>query len=169
MNIYKKYEPDNPEVSGALYLKNENGLDWYDAQRMYSDDTLKVSINEYGHVKSYSYDASALFPLDCAVIELEPKNVPLDLNSDEEWVIVNNDIVRRELTEDERIKANKVEMIRQLSIARDKIEVLSDAVEFNVATDIEMQQLTEWKRYRLALTRINISKVSDIEWPLIPQ
>ncbi|WP_424840312.1 tail fiber assembly protein [Serratia marcescens] len=37
-----------------------------------------------------------------------------------------------------------------------------------MATDVETRRLTEWKKYRVLLMRIDTSKAPDIEWPTPP-
>lgn len=49
------------------------------------------------------------------------------------------------------------------------IAPLQDAVDISIATDEEIIRLSEWKRYRVALSRIDTSKAPDIEWPVRPE
>jgi len=49
------------------------------------------------------------------------------------------------------------------------IAPLQDAVDISIATDAESARLAEWKRYRVALSRIDTSKAPDIEWPARPK
>ncbi|WNK67579.1 tail fiber assembly protein [Pantoea agglomerans] len=49
------------------------------------------------------------------------------------------------------------------------IAPLQDAVDISIATDEEITRLAEWKRYRVALSRIDTSTAPDIEWPARPQ
>lgn len=48
------------------------------------------------------------------------------------------------------------------------IAPLQDAVDISIATDEEITRLAEWKRYRVALSRIDTSEAPDIEWPARP-
>ena len=57
------------------------------------------------------------------------------------------------------------ELMRQANI---KIATLNDAVELGIQTDEEVMQLTAWKKYRVALSRIDTSTAPDIAWPEIP-
>lgn len=72
-------------------------------------------------------------------------------------------------TQDLKTKA-VAEQDRLLSIASEKIAPLQDAVDLNMATDEEEQQLKAWKKYRVLLSRIeNLGTLSDaIEWPKQP-
>ncbi|EPJ4071921.1 tail fiber assembly protein [Escherichia coli] len=55
-----------------------------------------------------------------------------------------------------------------LSAAGVEISPLQDAVDLGMATDVETRRLTEWKKYRVLLMRIDTSKAPDIEWPTPP-
>lgn len=56
----------------------------------------------------------------------------------------------------------------EMDVANRTIAPLQDAVDIGIATDDETIRLSEWKRYRVALSRIDISKAPDIEWPKNP-
>lgn len=43
-----------------------------------------------------------------------------------------------------------------------------DAVDAGIATDEETFELSEWKKYRVLLMRVDTSKAPDIEWPTPP-
>lgn len=54
------------------------------------------------------------------------------------------------------------------SAADAEISWRQDAVDAGIATDNEVTELTEWKKYRVALMRIDVIKAPDIEWPALP-
>lgn len=56
----------------------------------------------------------------------------------------------------------------EMDEANRTIAPLQDAVDISIATDEEITRLTEWKRYRVELSRIDTSKAPDIEWPVKP-
>ncbi|EPC9790175.1 tail fiber assembly protein [Klebsiella variicola] len=45
---------------------------------------------------------------------------------------------------------------------------LQDAVDLAMASDDEVTRLNEWKAYRLALYRLDISDAENIAWPVVP-
>ncbi|CNJ99897.1 tail fiber assembly protein [Yersinia vastinensis] len=55
-----------------------------------------------------------------------------------------------------------------LNEAAASIAPLQDAIDTELATDSEKEQLIAWKTYRVLLNRIDISVAPDIEWPLVP-
>ncbi|MEH3974847.1 tail fiber assembly protein, partial [Escherichia fergusonii] len=44
-----------------------------------------------------------------------------------------------------------------------------DAVDLGMATEEETAALTEWKKYRVLLNRVDTSVALDIEWPMTPE
>ncbi|EIA8994932.1 tail fiber assembly protein [Salmonella enterica] len=54
---------------------------------------------------------------------------------------------------------------RLLQMASEKIAPLQDAVDLDIATDDEKAQLDEWKKYRVLVNRVDISKP---DWPEQP-
>jgi len=57
----------------------------------------------------------------------------------------------------------------EMDLANRTIAPLQDAVDISIATDEEIARLSEWKRYRVVLSRIDINKALDIEWPIRPE
>lgn len=49
-----------------------------------------------------------------------------------------------------------------------KIAPLQDAVDLDMATEEEAAALTAWKKYRILLSRVDVSTAPDIEWPESP-
>ncbi|MDR9947270.1 tail fiber assembly protein [Enterobacter sichuanensis] len=56
-----------------------------------------------------------------------------------------------------------------LSEAAEKIAILQDAVDLNLATEDEKNQLIEWKKMRVLLARIKTGDAPNIEWPSKPE
>lgn len=61
--------------------------------------------------------------------------------------------------------AKKSEMFAQATY---EIAWRQDAVDVGIATEVETAALTEWKKYRVMLMRVDTSKAPDIEWPVTP-
>ncbi|MDU7837696.1 MAG: tail fiber assembly protein [Pantoea sp.] len=49
--------------------------------------------------------------------------------------------------------------------ASQSISILQDAVDLDMATEDEKNQLTAWKKYRVLLNRVDTSTAPDIPWP----
>ena len=55
------------------------------------------------------------------------------------------------------------------AVADTEIAPLQDAVDLGIATDAESTALTEWKKYRVLLMRVDTSAAPNIEWPTQPE
>lgn len=69
----------------------------------------------------------------------------------------------------EDLTANAEEQCNALMvIATEKIAPLQDAVDLDDATDAEKARLIAWKKYRVLLNRLDVTKAPDITWPDTP-
>ncbi len=66
-------------------------------------------------------------------------------------------------------QAAQQELSSRLTVANARIQTLSDAVDLDMATEEETALLTGWKKYRVLLNRVDISKAQDIDWPEAPE
>lgn len=57
----------------------------------------------------------------------------------------------------------------EMDVANRTIAPLQDAVDISIATEEEIARLAEWKRYRVALSRIDTSDRQGIVWPHKPE
>ncbi|UHM90791.1 tail fiber assembly protein [Rahnella victoriana] len=55
-----------------------------------------------------------------------------------------------------------------MNAAGEAMAPLQDAVDIGEATDAETALLNAWKKYRIALNRLDLSAAPDIDWPEIP-
>jgi len=73
-----------------------------------------------------------------------------------------------EVPMEELIAQAEQQKVNLISEASQKISILQDAVDLDMATDDEKTQLTAWKKYRVLLNRVDTSTVPDIVWPEKP-
>ncbi|HBN2225708.1 tail fiber assembly protein [Escherichia coli] len=72
------------------------------------------------------------------------------------------------LAHDELVAAAERKKTELRSAADAEISWRTDAVSEGMATEQEAALLTEWRKYRVLLMRIDTSAVPDIEWPTPP-
>ncbi|HED5569696.1 TPA: tail fiber assembly protein [Yersinia enterocolitica] len=87
---------------------------------------------------------------------------PYDVWSSSGWVTDNQKLKAAQVAEAQQKKTNL------LAIAVSQISILQDAVDLNMATPDETAALTAWKKYRVLLSRIDMSTAPDISWPEQP-
>jgi len=125
-----------------------------------------VVLDEKNTVVSISKDASALFPLNGSVVELD--SLPEGATHDGEWILDGHQVVKRVDTETEKTQKALRKKARFMDVATKALAPLADAVELGVATEQEVQALKSWKAYRVALHRLDLSQ-SEITWPEVPR
>lgn len=76
--------------------------------------------------------------------------------------------VERVLTDEERIYTNESKKQQLINEAIQKIALLQDIIDLDMQEADEEQQLKQWKKYRILLTRIDVNTAQDIKWPEKP-
>ena len=74
---FKTYEPSD-KIKGVLYLKSEDGKDWYASQKEFNADTIKIMYDQEGRIISTNTDITTFFPIDFSIAEL-PKDTIIKL------------------------------------------------------------------------------------------
>ncbi|MDE1494907.1 tail fiber assembly protein [Xenorhabdus bovienii] len=57
----------------------------------------------------------------------------------------------------------------RMTLASNAIAPLQDAVDLGMSTDAEKSALTEWRRYRVLLNRVDCTTAPDVKWPEQPK
>lgn len=99
-----------------------------------------------------------LGPLPKGVVTTAPENIYQKWDGSF-WV---DDPDARNAAEIQFATLKKAELMRT---AQENITILQDAAELGMATDEEKESLTKWKKYRVLLSRIDVSLAPEIDWP----
>ncbi|ETS31127.1 phage tail protein [Photorhabdus temperata] len=81
----------------------------------------------------------------------------------QEWVVDKDLLKSHQIEEDKQQKAT---LLRQ---ANETLSLLQDSVDLEIATEAEEIALLAWKKYRVLLSRVDISQAPDVEWPEVPE
>ncbi|HIH5644638.1 tail fiber assembly protein [Serratia marcescens] len=167
----KKYIPAEPALGRTVsYLCDEDGRDWYESQKDFSNDTIKVVYDADGIILSVASDVSMLWPINLSVVEVSVQNAPKGLSDSGEWVFNGSAIVPRVYSTEEIQSQTEQKKTRLIDEAYAAMKPLELAVKHDMATDEEKAQLDAWERYSVMLSRINPEmKVADINWPEVPE
>lgn len=177
--IYGPFSPrenlteDETELAttrGVKFISDPKGNDWYQLVKKFSADTLKIIFDDNSIIRMASYDASTLWAEGQSVAEVDV--IPDGFNADilrERWVFDGKKITDRVYTSTERVEQATVTRENLQAEAALIIAPLQDAVDIDEATDEERANLTAWKKYRVALNRLDLSAAPDITWPEAPQ
>lgn len=173
MIIYKNFTSYAPETNpfpeaGIIFLCDKQGNDWYESQKAFSTDTLKIVFNHEGVIISAGSDVSALWPQGNSVAEIPLENVPKGFTSRGEWVFDGSEIIAKSYTSEEYVAQAEAKRSGLYAVANAVISPLQDAVDIGDATEEELALLKVWKTYRVSLNRLDLSTAPDITWPEIP-
>ncbi|MCK6697768.1 tail fiber assembly protein [Enterobacter bugandensis] len=162
------YIAKSPDMN-VVFLKDENGNDWYQWLKRLSKETLKLSFNpESKEIVHFSYDASAIFPINQIVVEVDPDNVPDEFTNAGNnalggaFIFDGGKITLAPVDYREEAQRKKLELLTQ---ANNEIAMLQDAIELDMATEKEAAKLQKWKKFRVLLSRVDVSKP---DWPPLP-
>lgn len=167
----KKYTPDDKESQLLIkeynveFLISDDGRDWYESQGSFSSDTLKIAYDEAGIIRSISNDVSSIYPRGFSVVEVDITKANKSVDILGGWVFDNGEIKPRQYSQEElraQAEAKKTELLSAAAVA---IAPLEDAVDEGMATEEETAALSEWKKYRVKVRRVDTSKP---EWPTPP-
>ncbi|CAI1683607.1 Bacteriophage tail assembly protein [Serratia quinivorans] len=171
-NNFTLYEPKvvSFELRGlnVQFLKSDSGEDWYQCQKLFAKDTVKIAFDEKGIICSYSEDISSLWPINLSVAEVPNNIMARQLDISGRWVFDGKKIVKRIYTTEEHQEQTRVEQRTRITSAANMIAPLQDAVDLGIANDAEKVSLENWKRYRVMLNRLDISTAPAINWPPAP-
>ncbi|EDX0346442.1 tail fiber assembly protein, partial [Salmonella enterica] len=94
--------------------------------------------------------------------------IPEGFTANGEWMFDGEKIVPRIIPHEESVAKASERKAYYITVATNAINPLQDAVDLGIATDEEKRQLLLWKRYRVEVNRIDVTKAPDIEWPEQP-
>lgn len=161
---FKLYEPDDKELPTALYLRDENGNDWYSIIDGFIPDTFKISYRDDGLIIGCEIDATGLFPVDLSVVEIAPADVPAELFPDGSWFYKDGKLqqIRDYLADAEKERNNRMADVTT------RIDWLEDAQKDGDISADEVAELAKLRAYRTALRRLDLSAAPKINWPDAP-
>ncbi|CAH6661000.1 tail fiber assembly protein [Pseudocitrobacter vendiensis] len=163
LNNFQRYYPENNSGVPIAYLQSDSGADWYDSQKLFSDDTWKIVFDSDGVIVSFSNDISMLFPVGMSVAEVDDIPDGVDINGG--WMFDGEFITP--VPEGADTAAQRKTAL--MSVATAVIAPLQDADDMDIATDEEREALLLWKKYRVLLSRVDVSKAPNIKWPEVPE
>ncbi|EFJ8421023.1 tail fiber assembly protein [Escherichia coli] len=169
---FKPYIPENTDTD-ASYLISEDGQDWYECQKLFSPETVKVAYDNNNTIIGFSLDVSALFPVNASVAEVAANEVPEAMvSADGNWLYLDGKIVQKLVDYRQKAEEHRRWLYsRAADITSDwKAELILEIIR-----DDDKEQLKAWLLYARALKSLDFSQVTDessynaIEWPVPPQ
>lgn len=152
--------------SGVIWLYSEDGKNWYDEQKNFAADTLKIAYDKNGVIVNISKDVSTINPSGLSVVELP--NITANRRADiyGGWVFDGEKVIKRVYTSEELRQQAEVKKLKLLEEAETVITPLARAVKLGIATDEEQKRLDAWELYSVMVNRVD---TANPEWPEKPE
>lgn len=150
----------------VVWLFSEDGKNWYEEQKNFAADTIKIAYDKKNIIVNVSRDVSAINPEGLSVAELPDITANRRADNSGNWMFLDGKIVRRVYTPDELRQQAEVKKARLLAEAESVISPLARAVKLNMATDDELKRLEAWEYYSIQVSRVDPSLP---EWPERPE
>lgn len=180
MNNFKNftsYMPgeDKTELieAGVVFLQDENGNDWYECQKLFSENTVKVVYDSNNIIVSISNDVSTLWPVGASVAETESLPDGVDINGN--WIFDGQNVVERTQSADELKALAESRRDSLLNSARQQLVISQTKLLLGRSlTENEQASLDAWLDYVDALNALDFTSIAnkaDVEaiiWPDIP-
>ncbi|HIC1790794.1 TPA: tail fiber assembly protein [Escherichia coli] len=180
MNNFKNftsYMPgeDKAELieAGVVFLQDENGNDWYECQKLFSENTVKVVYDSNNIIVSISNDVSALWPVGASVAETESLPDGVDINGN--WIFDGKKVVERTQSADELKALAESRRDSLLNSARQQLVISqTKLLRGRILSEDEQSALDAWLDYIDAVNALDFNSIKDkesfnaIAWPVEP-
>ncbi|GCZ18363.1 phage tail fiber assembly protein [Escherichia coli] len=180
MNNFKNfisYTPgeDKAELieAGVVFLQDENGNDWYECQKLFSENTVKVVYDSNNIIVSISNDVSTLWPVGASVAETESLPDGVDINGN--WIFDGQNVVERTQSANELKALAESRRDSLLNSARQQLVISqTKLLRGRVLSDAEQTALDAWLDYIDELNALDFTDIADkadfdaVAWPETP-
>ena len=152
-----------------VWLFSEDGKNWYEEQKNFASDTIKVAYNEKGRVVWVGKDVTGIEPTNVSIIELPDITANRRITAPGFWFYRNDEFVF-----DYKLKAEdeRDALLKQVSIMTSEWE--KDLL-LGLISDEDREKLKAYRIYAKSLQAMDFSAITDkttynnISWPEQPQ
>ncbi|MEB6752930.1 tail fiber assembly protein [Escherichia coli] len=152
-----------------VWLFSEDGKNWYEEQKNFSGNTIKVAYNEKGRVVWVGKDVTGIEPTNVSIIELPDITANRRITAPGYWFYRNDEFVF-----DYKLKAEdeRDALLKQVSIMTSDWE--KDLL-LGLISDEDREKLKAYRIYAKSLQAMDFSPITDktsynaIEWPVSPE
>ncbi|ASG15916.1 tail fiber assembly protein [Salmonella enterica] len=147
---------------GVVWLFDEDGKNWYEEQKKFSADSLKIAYDKNNIIVDINKDVSAINPEGCSVVELPDITANRRADVSGRWMFNGEQVSKRIYSPVELRQQAEAKKVKLLEEAETVITPLARAVKLGIATDEERQRLKVWEQYSVLVSRVDTSKP---DWP----
>lgn len=164
--LLKAYSSPSGEV--PIFLKSEDGQDWYACQSLFADDTVKIAYDSDGVIRAVVdkpipergniYAVSMLFPDGLSVAELAVADYPVDCSIDGTWKFDGEKVFQDTSVIDEKtLRSNTGERNRLARQAAVAIATIQASAAVGKPRAGESDNLLQLQQYLDALRDVDLN------------
>ncbi|EBC5054579.1 tail fiber assembly protein [Salmonella enterica] len=150
---------------GVVWLFDEDGRNWYEEQKKFSADSLKIAYDKNNIIVDINKNVSAINPEGCSVIELPDITANRRADVSGRWIFNGEQVSKRVYSPEELRQQADAKKLKLLDEAETVITPLARAVKRGIATEEEQQRLAAWELYSVLVNRVD---TSNPDWPEKP-
>ena len=152
----KNIKPGNPKTkeqylltknSGVVWLWSEDGKNWYEEQKNFQEDTIKLAYTAEGIIVAIDQAVSVIHPEGLSVVELPDITANRRADISGNWMFKDGAVIKRTYTEEEQRQQAENEKQSLLQLVRDKTQLWDSQLRLGIISDENKQKLTEWMLY----------------------
>lgn len=152
----------------VVFARDVNNVCWYEAQKHFSEHTVKLMLCAGGRIWALDKDASRMWPEGYSVAEVDESLVPDDIQPNGEWAYKNGVILPRALLQEEITERFNKQRDRLLKEARAAISEWQAELSLGILPDDEKVLLVRWLSYIRELKGMEPGPVDSTAWPEVP-
>ncbi|EEZ8359320.1 tail fiber assembly protein [Escherichia coli] len=132
---------------GVVWLYSEDDKNWYEEQKNFQDDTIKIAYTSDGIIVAIDKDVSTINPEGLSVVEVADITANRRADISGKWMFKDGVVIKRTYTEEEQRQQAENEKQSLLQLVRDKTQLWDSQLRLGIISDENKQKLTEWMLY----------------------
>ncbi|WP_375543388.1 tail fiber assembly protein [Escherichia coli] len=141
------------------WLYSEDGKNWYEEQKNFQPDTLKMVYDHNGVIICIEKDVSAINPEGASVVELPDITANRRADISGRWMFKDDVVVKRTYTEEEQRQQAENEKQSLLQLVRDKTQLWDSQLRLGIISD-------DWININRVFCSCQCGSTANPEWPV---
>lgn len=153
---------------GVIWLYAEDGQNWYEAQKAFQADTLKIAYDDRGIIRYIEKDVSSINPEGMSVVELPDTTANRRADILGDWVFQDGKVMKRPRTDEELRQLAEIQKQILLRQAREEMQCWQTQLALGIISDSDRQRLINWMLYMQQVDATDTS-VLPVTFPEQPE
>ncbi|EGM7736471.1 tail fiber assembly protein [Escherichia albertii] len=153
---------------GVVWLYSDEDRNWYEEQKNFQGDTIKIAYTADGIIVAVDKDVSTINPEGLSVVEVPDITANRRADISGNWLFKDGAVIKRTYTGEEQRQQAENEKQNLLQLVRDKTQLWDSQLRLGIISDENKQKLTEWLLYAQKVESTDTS-VLPVTFPEQPE